>query len=93
MSLAFTPKGRVIRDGDKYVFTFFCDLCDCGYTTETINADGRKRAVEQAGEEARRHFNLCHRCQKWVCDVHYNEDVMYCIACAPKNNKNLEGLQ
>ncbi len=81
---AFTSRSRVSRDGEKYIFTFFCDLCDCGYTTEAIAADSQEAAAEKSGEEARRHFNLCHRCHKWVCDAHYNEDVMLCVVCAPK---------
>ena len=31
-----------------------------------------------------RHFNMCHACGKWVCDLHYNEETMNCVECAPK---------
>ncbi len=88
MSPEFTSKSRVVRDGDKLYRTFFCDLCGYGYTVETGNAEMTKETVQEAEEEARRHFNLCHRCRKWVCDTHYNEDVMLCIRCAPKNKSS-----
>lgn len=84
MSLEFTSKSRVVRDEGKYVFTFFCDMCDRGCTTQVTGADSQKTAMKRAREEARQYFNLCHRCRKWVCDTHYNEDVMLCVECAPK---------
>ncbi len=84
MAAEFTSKSRVMRHGDKYICTFFCDLCDYGYSVDSVAEEKLRDTVMRAGEEARRHFNLCHRCRKWVCDEHYNEDVMMCVECAPK---------
>ncbi len=91
MALEFTSKARVIRNGEFYWCTFFCDLCDYGYSAEPVAAESPGGAIRKAREQARRHFNLCHRCKKWVCDRHYNEDVMLCVECEPKN-RNRENV-
>ena len=80
----FTPKSTMVALGGSYQFTFFCELCDTGYTTRPVSAETVKKAFNLAQLEARIHFNRCHSCQRWVCDGHYNEDMMMCTACAPR---------
>ncbi len=80
----FTSKSVMIQDHGTYRFTFFCDLCDFGYTTAPVSAQNTRKAMAQAQQEARRHFNRCQKCHRWVCDTHYNEDEMMCTECAPK---------
>jgi len=65
-------------------FTFTCELCDCNHTTGRILAESVGAARIIAAREARPLFNRCHICGKWVCDTHYNEDVMQCVDCAPR---------
>ncbi len=80
----FTPKIAMTEEDGRFRFTFFCDLCDGGFTTKHISASTVKEAFERAREEARPCFNRCHRCHRWICDSHYNEDVMMCTDCAPR---------
>ena len=84
----FTPKSTMTEKDGKFQFTFFCELCDEGCTTEPSRAATVKEAFEQAQREARPYFNRCHNCHRWICDSHYNEDVMMCTVCAPRNQKN-----
>ncbi|MDD2955182.1 MAG: zinc-ribbon domain-containing protein [Oscillospiraceae bacterium] len=80
----FTAKCRVFRDGDVYQYTFFCDICENGYTTSPVQASGPGEAQALAEAEARLHFNWCRRCRRWVCDEHFNENQMMCTDCAPR---------
>lgn len=80
----FTSKSSMVVQGETFQFAFVCDLCDGSYITRPIRASSAKEALEQARLEARRHFNRCHCCGRWICDDHYNEDVMMCTACAPR---------
>lgn len=41
-------------------------------------------AFEKASNEAMQHFHRCHGCNKYACDVCYNEDEGLCVACAPR---------
>ena len=77
-------KSMMVAQGGAFQFTFYCELCDSGYTTPSIAAEGVQEAFNQAQQEARRYFNRCHHCHRWVCDGHYNEDLMMCTACAPR---------
>lgn len=46
---------------------------------------GRDRALTNAVEEMRPHFNRCPRCGEWVCkEVCWNEEVGQCAQCSPK---------
>ncbi|NLB10770.1 MAG: hypothetical protein GX834_06865 [Clostridiaceae bacterium] len=83
----FTSKSTMTEENDGYRFTFFCDLCDEGYSTRLISAENAKEAYELAKNEARQHFNRCYSCHRWVCDEHYNEDYLLCIKCAPHRHK------
>lgn len=83
----FSPKSTVAEENGVFRFTFYCELCDAGYTTEPICAATVEAAFEEAQREARPFFNRCHGCHLWICDRHYNEDVMMCTDCAPRNQK------
>ncbi|MBO5179327.1 MAG: zinc-ribbon domain-containing protein [Clostridia bacterium] len=38
-------------------------------------------------KEAKSHFNLCHKCGKWVDSIMYNADVLNCVECSAWENK------
>ena len=80
---AFTPHCRFLAKDDGYLLTFFCEICECGYTPPTIHADSLQEARQLAEPDARLHFNWCHSCERWVCDEHFNENKMLCTECAP----------
>lgn len=81
----FTSRSTMAKEDGAFQFTFFCDLCETGHATRPVNAASVKEAFDCARREARQYFNRCHCCHKWVCDGHYNEDVMMCTDCAPRN--------
>lgn len=43
-------------------------------------------AFETAQNEARGHFHRCPRCNKWVCDNDWNEEVALCVEDAPRES-------
>jgi len=84
MDSALTLKSVMTQEGVYLRFTFSCALCDRSHTTQRIYAESISEARAIAAKEARPLFNRCHGCGSWVCDEHYNEDVMQCTACAPR---------
>jgi len=84
MMAEFTSKSEMTRKDGKYYFSFFCDLCDASFVCGPIEAGTVKEALEKSCKIAKPYFNRCHICHRWVCDEHYNEDVMTCTACIPK---------
>ena len=68
------------KTSDGYVFSFYCDLCGHSVASAPLGED----LPEKAWEASKQHFNMCHKCGKWVCDIHYNEEEMTCVACVPK---------
>ncbi len=83
MTGEFTLKGAMVRDipSETCRFSFLCDLCDRSYTTRPLSSRDLAEAQRLARGEARRYFNRCHRCQRWVCDTHYQADYMLCTLC------------
>lgn len=81
---AFTPRCRYYREGDVFRLTFFCDLCGHVYVAPSVRACVLLEARQRAEQDARRHFNRCPHCGRWVCDEHFNENRMMCTACAPR---------
>ena len=77
----FTPKSIMLFENGAYRFHFACELCDKGYTTGKIVSATVSEALVIARQEARPHFNCCHKCHR-ICDDHYNIDEMTCVACA-----------
>ncbi len=84
MSAAFTQRYTVHHSVGGYQFTFFCDLCNHSFNTVGVSAPTLEDALALGQVEARQHFNMCHRCGRWICDEHYNEDDMQCTACTPR---------
>ena len=82
----FTPHGFMVCKNGSYRFSFFCALCDDCYTTGRVIADSVSEALAIARQEARPHFNRCHKCGRWICDRHYNIDEMMCVECVPLEN-------
>jgi hypothetical protein len=64
--------------------TFYCSAGDKKYTNEVYDSHSVEQALIIAWKESKKYFNRCHQCGAWVCDDHYNEDVMECILCQPK---------
>lgn len=89
MKAEFAPRMDIKREGGAYNFSFYCHYCRTGYTTSPITAANEDQALLIAKKRAQPYFNLCHKCGKWVCDSHYNEDLMECFVCAPKLNRVL----
>lgn len=67
------------------VYTFFCDVsgAKCVETSAYIDTDPGRELMSAWKTEAKKHFNLCHKCGKWVMDVMYNPDVFNCVQCSP----------
>ncbi len=79
----FTAKCRTVREEAGFRLTFFCALCDNGYTTPPIACDTPRQALLLGARDARLHFNRCEGCRRWVCDQHFNENRMMCVDCMP----------
>ena len=84
-----TAAYKVIEKDGGRCYRFFCEASGMAMVTT-----GVYRGVPAADEaetawtrEGREHFNLCHKCGKWVCDAMYNADVMHCADCTPWENK------
>lgn len=82
--MTYPKKYIVTRIENAYEYTFFCDVDDFGYTTKPYSGIIAEETLEKAWQEAKAYFNRCHQCGAWVCDQHYNEDVMKCTSCNPK---------
>jgi len=82
MNADFSAKCTEISSDSGYRFQFYCAYCAASHTTGRIHSDSRATAHEIAKSEARRYFNLCPECGRWVCDAHYNENEMICVECA-----------
>lgn len=85
---AKTATYKIISDSNGKIVQFFCDasgmlLC----ATNLIQSVGEDDALHIAWEnEGKKHFNLCHKCGKWVSAVMYNADVLECVDCSPWEN-------
>lgn len=78
----FTPKYRAVQEDGGFRVTFFCDICDRGYTHPLIRTSSLQEALRLGAGDARLHFNRCGCCHRWVCDEHFNENQMMCTECA-----------
>ena len=80
-----TAKYKILVGADGNRYRFFCAssgmaLC----TTKPIRAETQEAELRIAWEsEGKKHFNLCHCCGKWICDVMYNADTLSCVDCTP----------
>jgi len=83
----FTANYIMSSEDGCFRFRFFCSLCGFSRASGRIAAASAGEAFQIAANEARKHFNRCCRCKKWVCDRHYNEDEMACVNCEPKDGQ------
>lgn len=83
MIARFTSRYERAQSKEGFSFRFFCDLCDSFVEIPEGIGTPDAQALDEAKAQARRYFNMCHKCGKWICDSHYNEDEMQCIVCAP----------
>ena len=52
------------------------------------------KALQNAVEEMRPHFDQCHRCGEWVCgQICWNGERGVCVSCAPKLDQEIAGMQ
>lgn len=79
-----TARYQTIGDGDKRRYCFFCDITGAQVCTQNAypSDDVHNGAMLAWEREGRNHFNLCHRCGRWVVDAAYNPQVLECIQCA-----------
>lgn len=81
-----TAAYKIISDssGGRTV-QFFCDASGMLlYTAEPVRAESEEDALRTAWKSGgKRHFNLCHRCGRWVSTVMYNADTLECVDCSP----------
>ena len=89
MGADFSLKSVMVEEKEFFAFTFYCEVCNQGYTTGKIIATSAMKARDIAIQEARPYFNRCLACGSWICDRHYNEDVMKCTKCAPRDGKGV----
>ena len=80
-----TADYEIIRKRGGNVYRFFCDLSGavCVETSLYKSADSEKELMNAWEKEGRKHFNMCHKCGRWVSDIMYNPDVLNCIRCSP----------
>ena len=76
---------RIIEEGTGSRFDFFCGVSGARIcSTGAVQADTAEKQLELAWKgEGRKHFNLCHKCGRWVCDSMYNPDMLGCVECYP----------
>ena len=72
------------KEKDGYNVSYSCSMC--GHTVEAYAeaAVSEAEAISKTKNDAVHFFNKCHSCGRWVCDLHYNEDVMTCVECTPR---------
>ena len=85
------PKGRKTashrivptKTGNKY--EFYCDLSGALVcTTNPIKKENQEEEQLFVWEaEAKKHFNMCHKCGRWVIDAMFNPEVLNCVKCSP----------
>ena len=80
-----TAAYKMISDAGGNRYKFYCEMSGAlACTTEPIRAKTPEEELQIAWETVgRKHFNLCHKCGRWVIDAVYNADVWECVECAP----------
>ena len=80
-----TADYKTISASGRNKYQFFCDLSGalCVETASYKEADSEKELMLAWENEGKKHFNVCHKCGKWVSDVMYNPDVFSCVRCTP----------
>ena len=85
MSTLTTAVYKIMSDTGGNRYRFYCALSGAlACTTTPTYAQTPEEELRLAWEAVgRRHFNLCHKCRRWVIDAVYNADVFACVDCAP----------
>lgn len=80
-----TASYKIIKSEFGNIYQFFCDISGArNWQTAPYNENEPDKELMLAWEsEAKEHFNLCHKCGKWVMDVMYNPEVFNCVMCSP----------
>lgn len=80
-----TASYRVVADAGANRYSFFCPLSGAIMcTTNPIRAAVPEEELQLAWQqEGKQHFNLCHKCGRWVSSIMFNADVLLCVDCAP----------
>jgi membrane protease subunit (stomatin/prohibitin family) len=61
---------------------------------DMTNSQAKDKALREAVAEIAPLFNQCHKCGQWVCkQICWNEEFQICVACAPKLEQELAGMQ
>ena len=82
-ALKYSARYTIAGENGGYQIRFYCAMCDYYYTTGWISAGSETEARRLTEKEAKRQFNGCRKCGRWVCDEHYNMGEMMCLGCAP----------
>lgn len=79
------PTYKVIEEHDGKRYKFYCDLSgELLCTTKPYKADTPEKELMVAwNAEGKAHFNVCHKCGKFVSDAMFNVDVLECVECSP----------
>lgn len=85
MGVQKTAAYKMISDSGRNRYKFYCELSGAlGCAVEPIHAETAEKELQIAWETVGiKHFNLCHKCGRWVIDAVYNADVWECVECAP----------
>ena len=80
---------KILKEEKGTRYRFFCQASGMVMvTTKCYPGTNPEQELETAwNNEGRSHFNLCHKCGKWVCDAMYNADVLHCVDCTPWEDK------
>ena len=87
MNRVFSQRYETHKTKGGFAFTFYCDLCDRNVTSGVYFTKCFDDALSEAQAYAKRYFNMCHTCGKWICDEHYAEDDMQCIICSSQKER------
>ncbi len=80
---------KILKDEKGIRYRFFCQASGMAMlTTKCYPGTDPEQELEIAwNKEGRNHFNLCHKCGRWVCDAMYNADILHCVDCTPWEDK------
>jgi hypothetical protein len=85
----------VLRSAGSLFGGFFGNASYAGSNlADMARGTGRDKALTNAVEEMRPHFDRCPRCGEWVCkEVCWNAEVGQCAQCSPKVHQEIASLR
>ncbi len=80
-----TAAYQIVSGDGGNCYRFYCGISGALVcTTQPYTADTIEEELKLAWEnEGKRHFNLCHKCGRYVMDAEFNPEVSECTDCAP----------